>query len=232
MIDFNKLSVKKTTDISIYIQIISLIASSAGILYELPKEHLIIKDLLVLETIVQVFELIFYLIFLKNMSKTVTGMAKTRYYDWFITTPTMLLTTIAYFEYLHRLETNGNPFRFTDFIKENQINIIFITIANFLMLIVGYLYEIGKIDKNSATLLGYIFFLVTFRFIYNNYAQKSEMGKKMFGILFIIWGAYGLAFMLSDIAKNNIINFLDLFAKNFFGIFLFYQAYKLRLPSM
>jgi hypothetical protein len=143
----------------------------------------------------------------------------------------MLLTTIVYFEYLHRLETNGEPFRFIDFIKENQTNIKFITIANFLMLLFGYLYEIGKIDKNSAALLGYIFFLVTFGIIYINYAQKSEMGKKIFVLLFIIWGLYGIAFMLSDIAKNNLINLLDLFAKNFFGIFLFYEAYKLKLKD-
>ena len=58
------------------------------------------------------------------------------------------------------------------------------------------------------------------------------MGKKIFVLLFIIWGLYGIAFMLSDIAKNNLINFLDLFAKNFFGIFLFYEAYKLRLSSI
>jgi hypothetical protein len=118
----------------------------------------------------------------------------------------MLLTTIVYFEYLYRLETNGSPFRLGDFIKQNQRNIIFITIANFLMLMSGYLYEIGKIDKNRATLLGYIFFIVTFGFIYNNYARKSSMGKKIFAILFVIWGSYGIGFMLSDAAKNNVIN--------------------------
>ncbi len=229
MIDFNKFSVKKTTDISIYVQIISLIASFSGIFYKLPKEHLIIRDLLYLETTVQIIELSFYLALLKKMAETVTGMAKTRYYDWFITTPTMLLTTIVYFEYLYRLESNGKSFRFTDFIRENKRNIIFIITANFLMLMSGYLYEIGKIDKKRATLLGYIFFLVTFGFIYNNYAQKSKMGKKFFALLFVIWGSYGLGFILSDVAKNNIINFLDLFAKNFFGIFLFYQAYKLKI---
>jgi len=57
------------------------------------------------------------------------------------------------------------------------------------------------------------------------------MGKKIFVLLFIIWGLYGIAFMLSDIAKNNLINLLDLFAKNFFGIFLFYEAYKLKLKD-
>jgi bacteriorhodopsin len=229
MIDFNKFSVKKTTDISIYVQIISLIVSFSGIFYKLPKEHLIIRDLLMLETTVQIIELGFYLALLKKLAENVTGMAKARYYDWFITTPTMLLTTIVYFEYLYRLETNGSPFRLTDFIKENERNIIFITIANFLMLMSGYLYETGKIDKNRATLLGYIFFLVTFGYIYNNYAQKSKMGKKFFALLFIIWGSYGLGFILSDVAKNNVINFLDLFAKNFFGVFLFYRAYKLKI---
>ncbi len=229
MIDFNKFSVKKTTDISIYVQIIALIVSFSGIFYKLPKQHLIIKDLLILETTVQVIELGFYLVLLRKMAESVTGMAKARYYDWFITTPTMLLTTIVYFEYLYRLETNGSPFRLFDFIKENQRNIIFITIANFLMLISGYLYETGKIDKNRATLLGYIFFIVTFGFIYNNYAKKSKMGKKLFALLFIIWGTYGIGFILSDVAKNNVINFLDLFAKNFFGIFLFYEAYKLKI---
>jgi len=78
MID--KLSVEKTTNLSIYIQMISLFATSVGILYKLPNEHLIITDLLVLETIVQFIELVFYLTFLENMSKTVIGMAKTRYW--------------------------------------------------------------------------------------------------------------------------------------------------------
>jgi bacteriorhodopsin len=228
MIDFNKLSVKKTTNISIYVQIIALIISFSGIFYKLPKEHLIIRDLLILETTVQVIELGFYLVLLQKMAESVTGMAQARYYDWFITTPTMLLTTIIYFEYLHRLETNGKPFRFLDFVKEHEQNIIFITIANFLMLMSGYLYETGKINKDRATLLGYIFFLVTFGFIYNNYAKKSKLGKKLFALLFIVWGTYGIGFILSDVAKNNVINFLDLFAKNFFGIFLFYEAYKLK----
>jgi hypothetical protein len=38
------------------------------------------------------------------MAKTVTNMAKTRYYDWIITTPAMHLTTIIYFDYLYRIE--------------------------------------------------------------------------------------------------------------------------------
>jgi len=224
-------SVEQTTNLSINIQIIAFAASFIGSFYKLPDEHLIIQDLLVIETIVQIIELVFYLAFLKKMSKTVDGMAKTRYYDWFITTPTMLLSTIVYFEYLERIETKGEPFRFPDFLKQNKENITFITTANFLMLLSGYLYETKQIDIVSATVLGYVFFLVTFGFIYDNYARKSSMGKKLFGLLFVIWGLYGVAFLLDDTAKNNAINILEFFAKNFFGLFLFYQAFNLRIEE-
>ena len=95
------------------------------------------------------------------------------------------------------------------------------------MLLFGYLYEIHLIDKVTATILGYIFFLLSFQCIYDKYAQKSKQGKKLFSLLFITWALYGIAFLLPDIQKNNITNFLDLFAKNFFGVFLVYQTISL-----
>jgi bacteriorhodopsin len=160
-------------------------------------------------------------------------MSKTRYYDWFITTPTMLLTSIIYFEYLNRIESKTSSFRFQEFVQdpENQKNISFIFTANFLMLLFGYLYESEVIDKKTATFLGYVFFLITFQFIYEKYAKKSQQGKQLFAVLFITWAIYGIAFLLPDIEKNNITNFLDLFAKNFFGVFLVYQAVNLSSQS-
>ena len=228
-------SVEQTTQLSINIQKISLLINFIGLSFTipLPEQHLIIKDLLLIETLVQIIELAFYLIFLKNLSKNVIGMSKTRYYDWFITTPSMLLSSIIYFEYLYRIESNTSSFRFQDFVSlpDNQKNISFIFTANFLMLFFGYLYEIHVIDKKTATFFGYVFFLITFQFIYEKYAQKSKQGKQLFAVLFIIWAIYGIAFQLPDIEKNNITNFLDLFAKNFFGIFLVYQAVNLSRQS-
>ena len=94
------ISVVNTTDISIFIQFFTLLFSGYGITYNLPEEHKILNRLLILETTVQIIELGFYLVLLRNMAKTVIGMAKTRYYDWVIRTPTMLLTTIIYFDYI------------------------------------------------------------------------------------------------------------------------------------
>ena len=116
------MSVQQTTEISINIQKISLLINFIGLSAPLPEQHLIIRDLLLIEILVQIIELTFYLILLRKLSTTVTGMAKTRYYDWVITTPSMLLTTIVYFEYLNTIESNGSPFRLPDFIQNNLIN--------------------------------------------------------------------------------------------------------------
>jgi hypothetical protein len=225
----NKNSVEKTTNLSIYIQTISLIASAIGISYKLPKEHEIINKLLIMETTVQLIEYSFYIVVLQNMAKTVTNMAKTRYYDWIITTPAMHLTTIIYFDYLYRIENKLDMITFTEFIKQNIKNIKIIFWANFFMLLSGYLYEIGKINKKQATIFGYIFFIIVFGTIYNEYAKKTEFSKKLFYGIFIIWSGYGVGFIFDDTAKNNIFNILDLFAKNFFGIYLFFVASKLAI---
>ena len=101
-----------STDITSLLNLVGL-----SYAFTLPEQHLIIKDLLLIETLVQIIELVFYLTFLQNLSKTVTGMSKTRYYDWFITTPSMLLSSIIYFEYLYRIESNLPPFRFHEFLS-------------------------------------------------------------------------------------------------------------------
>jgi bacteriorhodopsin len=218
------ITLSQTTDISIFIQIIALLASGFGIFYKLPKKHQILNRLLIIETIVQSIELGFYLVLLRDLAKIISGMAKTRYYDWAITTPTMLLVTIIYFEYRAGLENNEEPFTFTEFIEKNKFDIIFIISSNFLMLYYGYLGEIGKMERKKAASFGYIFLLLTFGHIYNRYARRSKVGKIIFSILFITWSMYGIAFLLNEVAKNHTINFLDLLAKNFFAIFLFFEA--------
>lgn len=159
------------------------------------------------------------------MSQTVSGMAATRYFDWVITTPTMLLTTIIYFKYEEYIENNkGVPLDFWDFIRVNKENIKTIFICNFLMLLFGYLGEIQAIDLWSSIFFGFIFFALAFYTIYKEYAIHSRIGMKMFTLLVIVWGLYGIAAMTNDVTKNNAYNVLDIFAKNFFGLYLFYKA--------
>ena len=91
------------------------------------------------------------------------------------------------------------------------------------MLLFGYLGEIGAIDMVTSIIVGFIFFGITFYTIYKDYATKSQQSMKIFKFIFSIWTLYGLAAILSPYQKNIMFNVLDIFAKNFFGLYLFYK---------
>jgi uncharacterized RDD family membrane protein YckC len=56
--------------------------------------------------------------------------------------------------------------------------------------------------------------------IYNNFAKDFYMGRLTFIVFFGLWLLYGVAAFFPYAIKNASYNILDLFAKNFFGIFL------------
>jgi hypothetical protein len=226
--------VQLTTDISILVQLITGAVGFQGLFLNLSEKHKILKNVLTLEMIVQCVEFFFYIYFLRSMT-TITAlpqMAALRYFDWIITTPTMLLTTIIFYKYEEHLEKNiENNLEFWEFIKTNKKNIITIFLCNFGMLLFGYLGEIGVIDMASSLIIGFIFFGMTFYTIYKNYAIHSKNAMKLFYFIFSIWGIYGIAALMTPYIKNNMFNILDIFAKNFFGLYLFYRIKKVSQTS-
>jgi hypothetical protein len=91
------------------------------------------------------------------------------------------------------------------------------------MLFFGYLGEIEAIDMTSSLSLGFVFFGLTFNTIYQNYAIHSKNAMKLFYFVFTVWAIYGVAALTSTTTKNNMFNILDIFAKNFFGLYLYYR---------
>ena len=228
------MSVKLTTNFSIIVQIIIGLITFNSLFFKLGDEDKILIEILKIETIVQIIELFYYIVILKNVPENkIDNMASIRYFDWFITTPTMLLTTIIYFKYEeYKEKKRKNSLRnltLKTFIKDNQQNIIFIMICNFLMLLFGYLNEINYIDKTTGFIVGFIFFYLSFNNIYKYYAKKSKKGKYIYFFLLIIWSLYGFAFLLNANEKNIIYNILDIFSKNFFGLYLYYTANRVRI---
>ena len=217
--------VKFSTDLSILIQIITGFIGLQGLFLYLTDKHKILREVLTLEMIVQFVELFFYIYILRTMAITaLPQMAAMRYFDWVITTPTMLLTTIIFYKYEEHLEKGiDTKLEFWDFVKTHRDNIITIFVCNFLMLLFGYLGEIGAIDMMSSLTLGFLFFGLTFYTIYKNYAIHSKAALKLFYFVFIVWGLYGVAALTSPYTKNNMFNVLDIFAKNFFGLYLYYR---------
>ncbi|NDD56039.1 hypothetical protein EBZ39_19605, partial [bacterium] len=177
------------------------------------------NDLLAVETAVQLIELLFYLIVIQNV-QYIDKLAPTRYYDWVISTPLMLLTTMVYFQYLYNIDTNSKTVRLQQFIKTHKGDIVIVVVCNLLMLMFGYLGEINVLDKYTSTYFGFVFFALAWKKVYD-FAKHTQKGVLIFIIQVCIWGLYGIAAMKDNVTKNNMYNILDLFAKNAFGLYLY-----------
>ena len=210
-----------TLILSIVVQVITGIIELVSLFVNV--KVFLIKQLLVLEVIVQLIEGLFYIWLFFNFNE-VTNVTPKRYIDWSITTPTMLVQLILYLIYLKDKE-NGldvTTLNFFTLLTENSSAISFVLFLNWLMLIFGYLGEVNIIDTLSGVLLGFVPFLIYYYIIYVKYARESKDGWKLFWYFFTFWSLYGVVALLPYYIKNALYNILDLFAKNFFGLFLSY----------
>ena len=222
---FTTRNVKYTIWISLIVQLITGIIPIHSIFIKINEKDNILKDILILETLVQFIEMIFY-IWIAFAVLNVKKMASRRYIDWVITTPVMLLTTIMFMKYQEKKEQNKlekEPVKTKEFLFDNRENIYKIVALNFFMLLFGYLGEQNIISKYISIPIGFLFFFKTFEIIYTNYAIYSKLGGQIFYFLFVVWGLYGLAAMLTPNIKNMSYNILDLISKNFYGLFIYYQ---------
>jgi hypothetical protein len=213
----------QTLILSVIVQIVTGAIEVGSLFVKVDTPHLIIRDLLWLEVAVQIIEGLFYIWLVFNFNQ-VTNVTPKRYIDWSITTPTMLITLVVYLIYLAQKEKQIDTSKLTLFqvIFENANALSYILYLNWLMLIFGYLGEANVINKFLGVLLGFVPFLIYYFIIYVKYAVFTEDGLKMFWYFFIFWSLYGIVALLPYYLKNALYNVLDLFAKNFFGIFLSY----------
>ena len=80
-----------TLIISIIVQVVTGIIEVAAFFVKVPSVYSIIRQLLIIELVVQFIEGSFYVWLAYNFTKVLNVTPK-RYIDWFITTPTMLIT--------------------------------------------------------------------------------------------------------------------------------------------
>jgi hypothetical protein len=205
---------------SLIIQIITLCVDGYVLTLDIKPSNIFLKNLVIIEVIVQFIELSFYIWLITNFNN-ITNITPYRYYDWFITTPSMLFTYSMYLYFInHKEKFKDQVLSFYDVVKENTPMLVPIFILNTFMLFFGYLAEIGAMGVKLSTFLGFIPFFFLFYLIYDNYAKYSTIGQITFFYFVSIWGLYGVAALLPYKYKNVFYNILDLFSKNFFGIFL------------
>lgn len=202
--------------VSIVIQIIVGIIDIYGLTIPVPLQYNILKDILKLELFVQVIEFCFYLWLVFNLTSKL-NVTRYRYIDWMFSTPLMLISLTAFL--------NSSMYTYLyDFWKDNTSYLQTIMIGNLLMLLFGFLGELRILKTEHAVILGFVPFMLYFIHIYNNDYDKNDdvYQKGCFWFFFIVWSLYGIAAFLPYIYKNTMYNILDLFAKNFFGIFIVY----------
>ena len=170
-----------------------------------------VRHILNLETCISVVAAYFYGRFVNQIKTDKIDYRKinmTRYIDWFITTPIMLLVLCLAFLY-----NTGGKLHFGTFLK--------ILALNFTMLATGYLGETDVIDKNLSHIIGFILFFGLYGFIYYKFLYKKNIfdNKILYWSFFIFWILYGAVYHMPEKFKNVAFNYLDLFAKCFVGIF-------------
>jgi hypothetical protein len=215
-----------TLVISVIVQIVTGIIEVGAFFIKVPTIYSLIKQLLIIELVVQFIEGLFYIWLVYNYTK-VLNITPKRYIDWVITTPSMLITLMIYLIYLNKkIENKTNKLDFFTLFKENSIIFISVLILNWVMLLFGYLGEMRIIPILLGVFLGFIAFLIYYYIIYVNYVSQNTNGYLLFWYFFFFWSLYGVVAVLPYYVKNAFYNILDLFSKNFFGIFLSYIIFS------
>ena len=169
-----------------------------------------IQVILALELSSQVIEFFWYLTVVLTYAEIKTW---TRYIDWVISTPVMLVSTALFFQ--HR---NGS-----DLGSIFQTWWIYATLAfNWIMLAFGFAAERGLFHPPTlAIFLGGFAFVASFTCLSIPIRENDDFSVGLFWVMYGVWGLYGIAAVLPYRPKNVAYNCLDLVSKNFYGVFLF-----------
>ena len=174
-----------------------------------------VRHIMNLETAISVIAGYFYSVFVTQIDKfdqddkpiDWKDISKTRYVDWAITTPLMLLVLCS----VLGLNTN---------VKVKGLTILSIVALNYMMLYTGYLGEVGQLGRLASMVIGFVPFIIMFSIIFTVFVLPKYVyaNYALFTVFVSIWALYGVVYMLSEEYKNIAMNILECIAKCFVGI--------------
>ena len=97
------------------------------------------------------------------------------------------------------------------------------------MLGFGYGGEIGLLNRNLASFMGFLFLLLTFGIIWRLFmtcAKATYQSKLIFWLYLGLWSLYGVFYHTNEATKMIGYNMLDLTAKALVGIFFWLYLTK------
>lgn len=172
-----------------------------------------IRHIFNLETCISIIASYFYSLFITKIEQNPKGhfdwksITKTRYMDWAITTPLMLLTLSLV------LGSNiGKPLHLSIY--------LLIILMNFSMLAIGFFGEVYNWDKIVTSLFGFIPFFAMYSIIFIQFVMpKYRLDNYIiYGSFLFLWSMYGVVYLFNEEYKNIFYNYLDLFSKCFIGL--------------
>lgn len=185
------------------------------------------RHVLNLETCISIIAGYFYSLFLSQIDQYQAEgkkvdwkqLTQTRYVDWSITTPIMILVLCAV------LGKNIGK-------SVKLMTILPIIALNYVMLLSGYLGETDVLSRIVSLIPGFGAFAGMFYLIYVNYVKPtfSAANYKLFYIYLGIWSLYGVVFMFNEEYKNIFTNILDAIAKSGLGLGLW--AYYTKIITL
>ena len=211
-----------TIYVSLLIQLITGVLTFNAVLVPLEEKDKILTDVALIELVVQIIEALWYIVIIYAIySINNNTIAARRYIDWVITTPVMLISTILFFSY-KTYKAIGKTITTREIFSQNKFAIGSIIVYNFFMLLFGFLGEVNILNKFVSIPVGFVFFALSFYTLYVKFVGTELINQYLFVFLFVVWGLYGFAAMFPTIIKNISYNVLDLIAKNFYGIFIYF----------
>jgi bacteriorhodopsin len=182
-----------------------------------------VRHILNLETCISLVAGYFYSVFLAQIQEYEkedkpikwSDISKTRYVDWAITTPLMLVTLCVVLS----IESKT---------KVQLHTILQIIGLNYVMLFLGFMGEMGNISRLVACFSGFLPFILMFYIIYVCFVKRHSSFSSSFLYYFylIIWSLYGIVYLFPENIKNICMNILDCIAKCLIGngLFIYYSG--------
>ena len=205
-----------TARLSILAQLLFGIFSLTGFFFKVEPEHSILISLLILDTVVQGIELCFYVAFLLFNKLSISY----RYADWFVTTPTMLVSLYVFMKYLDR--DPQEVLTIGEVLSDDLTVIVWMLILNAVMLLAGLLVEREILSKFFGHTIGFIAFGVVFSLLFTNTLSRNAFGIFLSAFVCSVWFAYGVVASGIREAKWRSVsyNILDVLSKNVYGVLI------------
>jgi bacteriorhodopsin len=172
-----------------------------------------VRHILNIETAISLIAGYFYSVFLTQINDDKkqrfdwSEVSRTRYIDWMITTPLMLFNLVVFLAYESKRD-----------IGVSELAIIIL--LDYIMLGSGFCGESKIFNKTLMFVLGFAAFFAMYYYIFIKFVNTKLGGVKnsLFIVYIVLWGFYGVTYMLPETYKIISYNILDCIAKCFVGI--------------